>query len=417
MYYSITTLGCKVNQYESDAVALSLEKAGYEKGVPADVCCVNTCAVTEESARKSRQAMRHARKLNPLAVIVLMGCLPQITSDPESAFPEADIVIGNRYKSSIPEFIELFRKTGEKIIRVEDISTGGEFERMHVDRGERTRAVMKIEDGCNNFCSYCVIPYARGRVRSRDFSDILPEAMDLCRNGYKEIVLTGIHLDSYKDGDRNLTDVIELLNGIDSLERIRLGSLEPVFITDGNVSRMKQYEKLCPHFHLSLQSGCDRTLKAMNRHYSTQEFRDSLKRLRIAFPGCSITTDIIVGFPGESESDFRESLAFAEEMAFSKIHVFPYSIRKGTVAARMSDQISNEVKSSRASEMILLSDKMQYEFGNTMIGNTYPVLFERNNKGFAPNYVEVRSEKGVPGEILNVKVLNNSGAYVEGEIV
>lgn len=389
------TLGCKVNTYESDAMASLFEQAGYEI-IPhtekADIYIINTCTVTAVGDKKSRQMIRRAKRLNPQAIIAVAGCYAQVAPDEVRAIEGVDIVIGNEHKKEIVELVEQARD--------EQISLVAELSNNYEDFGagnyhSRTRATLKIQDGCNSFCSYCIIPYARGRIRSRSMESIVNEVKSLAKLGFVEIVLVGIHLASYgkdlQQGD--LISVVEELNKIDGIQRIRLGSLEPKCLTEDFVSRIKKAEKVCPHFHVSLQSGCDATLKRMNRKYNMQEYFEGLERLR-TIPDVSITTDVMVGFAGETEEEFAESLANVEKCGFSSVHIFPYSIRKGTPAAKMPDQVPESIKAERAAKMALLTVRMQKDFEEKYIGKTVEVLFEQDGKGHTTNFIQVHAEGG-----------------------
>lgn len=415
MKFSVYTLGCKVNQYESSVMETEFRQAGYEiveAGQPCDVCCINTCAVTEESARKSRQIVRRMRALNPDAVIAVVGCMSQ-TSPEVRDMTEADIVLGTGSKTRLTEYVSRFSENRQRIYDVRNPGQEKAFEKMTSDRSERTRAYIKIQDGCNNFCSYCIIPYARGRIRSKDEAEAVEEVRNLVRDGgYKEIVLTGIHLDNY-GLDGNSTDLCTLLEKIDripGLERIRLGSLEPVFITGETVRRLAALKHLCPQFHLSLQSGCAETLKRMNRHYTPGEYYDAVELLRRYIPDTSVTTDIIVGFPGETDSEFAETVSFAEKIGFLKIHVFPFSERKGTAAEKMPGKTDKKTKSLRVAELNRVSEKSGAEFMKRYVGKTVPVLFEREKNGYSggytPNYIDVRvpGATGLCNELRNVTI-------------
>ena len=427
MTFTVHTLGCKVNQYESNAVSAIFAENGAvpaKDGEKCDVCVINTCAVTEESVRKSRQAVRRARRENPDCVIVVCGCAPH--SDPEFAekMPEADIIVGNNTKSRLFALVEEFLIKRERTVEIADLSKERRYEKMKADRGENTRGVLKIQDGCDNFCSYCVIPYTRGRIRSRDIDEAVAEAEELVSNGCKEIVLAGIHLDNYgkESGKFTLTDLLDRLGNIEGLERVRLGSLEPVFITKENVERMKGVKNLCRHFHLSLQSGCAKTLRAMNRHYAPEEFTEAVNLLREAFPGCSVTTDIITGFPGETEEDFRESLEFAKKTGFSKAHVFPFSERKGTKAAAMEGKVPKETRDRRCREMIAACAENEAKYRKALEGTVKEVLFETEKNGFFTGYTEeyvevrVKTEKNIENMILPVKITGVCKDAVTGEL-
>ncbi len=429
MKFSIHTLGCKVNQYESEVVAEALEKRGHERalqGERCDICFINTCAVTEESVRKSLQIIRRTKRLNPDAVIISAGCASQ-SEDHRARLEEVcDITLGNKNKPQIPEMIEKFLADRKKISSFVKIGAEKEFEPMTAYTGERTRATLKVQDGCNNFCSYCIIPFVRGRIRSKNFEEAVAEMKFLAQNsGYKEIVLTGIHLDNYgKDiGGVTLMDLLEAAENIDGLERIRLSSLEPIFITEENVERMKKLTKICHHFHLSLQSGCNATLERMNRHYTTEDYAHCVKLLRDAFEDTAITTDIIVGFPGETEEEFLTTMKFAETIGFMKIHIFPYSVRQGTVAAEMDGQISTELKNERVHRLNGIATETRREFLKKQIGKTVTVLFEtaKNGmvRGYTPNYVEVIVNG--PSELCNktakVKITDSDNESVYGNLI
>lgn len=391
-------------------------------GEKADAVVIHTCAVTEESARKSRQIARRAKRLCPNACVSVVGCLSQ--TDPEKLKSIADIVLGSADKKNIVPLVTEFIEKQEKEIVISDIAKEKEFEKMTLVKGEKTRAQIKIEDGCNNFCSYCIIPYARGRVRSKPIDEAVSETAGLVKNGYSEIVFTGIHLDSYgKDfGTFGLLDLLERVDLIPGLQRIRLGSLEPIFINSNSVSRLQNIKHLCPHFHLSLQSGCDETLKRMNRHYSSEEFSNAVKSLRENFDNVSITTDMIVGFPGETDEEFEKSYSFAEKVSFSKIHVFPFSPRKGTRAFDMKNPVDAEQKRQRVSRLINLNDKLETDFLNKQKGRVLSVLFEQkkdgNFIGYAENYVQVavETDENLENIIRKVKIERVSGGICFGAL-
>ena len=347
------TLGCKVNTYETEGMKRLFEQAGYivvEPDISADVYVINTCTVTHLSDRKSRQMIRRARRLNPDAIIAAVGCYAQIAPEEVSSIEGVNLVIGNNHKSEIIDLVNRASCDSQKVevsLR-KDMRT---FEELWAESyTDQTRAFLKIQDGCDQFCSYCIIPFARGSIRSRNIDSIIAEANKLSQNGFKEIVLTGIHLTSYGNdtGEHTLIDVIERLNDIDGLERIRLGSLEPLYMTEEMIRDMSEIEKLCPHFHLSLQSGCDETLRRMNRKYTTAEYREIVENIRKYFDDPAITTDIMTGFPGETEDEFRQTCIFVEAIEFSQIHVFQYSVRKGTKAADMKEQIPPMLKEERS---------------------------------------------------------------------
>ncbi|MBQ2720517.1 MAG: tRNA (N(6)-L-threonylcarbamoyladenosine(37)-C(2))-methylthiotransferase MtaB [Clostridia bacterium] len=428
MTFSIHTLGCKVNWYESAALSGVFIKNGavlVSEDEKCDVFCINTCAVTEESVRKSRQMIRRARRKNPDAVIAVCGCASQTEPDFASKLPEADIVIGNKEKTRIYEYVCQFLQTRERIVNIPEMDKEKCFENMNSERIGTTRAALKVQDGCNNFCSYCIIPYARGRIRSRDIDDAVREAESLVAGGCREIVLAGIHIDNYgKDiGTYDLTDLLLRLGEIPDLIRVRLGSLEPVFVTEKNIEKIKNIKNLCHQFHLSLQSGCEKTLKAMNRHYTPDEFAAAADLLRRTFPDCSITTDIITGFPGETEEDFLQSLDFAVRMKFAKVHVFPYSERRGTRAASMDGKLPKDVKEDRCRRMIKACAPNEAEFYENLVGKEKYVLFETEKNGiftgYTPEYAEIRvkCERDIRNLIFPVIILAGHENYAEGEVI
>lgn len=380
-------LGCKVNSYETEAMEQMLQKAGYEI-VPfepgADVYVINTCSVTNIADRKSRQMLHRAKKMNPAAVVVAAGCYVQAAGEELLEKDEAvDIVIGNDRKRELVEILERhFSHAGEKEAYLKDIGASREYEELHVDRiEEHTRAFIKIQDGCNQFCSYCIIPYTRGRIRSRRPGDVIKEVEKLAASGYREVVLTGIHLSSYgvdfrEDKKSGLFELIGRLNEIQGLERIRLGSLEPRIITEESAAFLASIPKFCPHFHLSLQSGCDSVLKRMNRHYTTEEYYEKCEILRRYFHNPAITTDVIVGFPGETEEEFEATRQFLEKVHFYEMHVFKYSRRKGTVADRMEGQIPEPVKGERSDVLLELDRSMSQEYRTSFLGKELEILLE-----------------------------------------
>lgn len=381
---ALHNLGCKVNAYETEAMQEMLEQAGYEI-VPfkegADVYVINTCTVTNIADRKSRQMLHRARKMNPDAIVVAAGCYVQAQDKNGVIDPCIDIVLGNNKKKDLIRALEEYQDAhGMK--DVEDISRTKEYESLHLTKpGDHTRAYIKVQDGCNQFCTYCIIPYARGRVRSRETEDVLEEVKTLAGNGYKEVVLTGIHLSSYGidfDGERHLLDLIQAVHGIDGIERIRLGSLEPGIITEEFAKAISELPKMCPHFHLSLQSGCDATLKRMNRRYTSAEYVERCRILRKYFENPALTTDVIVGFPGETEEEFEESRAFVDSIDFYETHIFKYSRREGTKAAVMENQVSEQIKAERSNVLIELGEKKRRAYEESFIGKEVEVLVEED---------------------------------------
>ena len=412
-------LGCKVNAYETEAMQQQLAQRGYEI-VPfdekADVYIINTCSVTNIADRKSRQMLHRAKKLNPQALVVAAGCYVQVASEELKKDASVDLIIGNNRKAELADILDarLAEKNEENRVYVLDIAHTHEYERLHLDRlGGHTRAFIKVQDGCNQFCSYCIIPYARGRVRSRSHEDVAEEVKGLVAGGYKEVVLTGIHLSSYgiermeenpvSHGDwnhRELLALIKEVHAIEGLERIRLGSLEPRIITREFAEELAKLPKFCPHFHLSLQSGCDETLKRMNRHYTTEDYEARCRLLREVFDHPAITTDVIVGFPGETEEEFALTKEYLERIHFYEMHIFKYSKRQGTRAAVMENQVPEEIKTKRSAELIALSERMSNEFRSYYLGREEEVLFEEpaeiNGKtmyvGYTKEYVKVATE-------------------------
>ena len=421
------TLGCKVNQYETQLMLESLKDAGFEivsHSEKADVYIVNSCTVTAMSNAKTRQALHSFKKNNPESIVILAGCMSQAYKDEAKEVEQADIIIGNTEHKMLPEIIDKFLKEKKRYIDVCPHEKGEAFESGIIHNFDsKTRAIVKIEDGCNRFCSYCAIPYARGRVRSKPLSVIEKEVGALADAGYKEIVLVGINLSAYSDGENDIADAVHIACKNDKIKRVRLGSLEPDHINDNIISKLNKEEKFCAQFHISLQSGCDNTLKRMNRHYTAAEYKALCDKLRSTFKDCSLTTDIMVGFPEESEEDFESSLNFAREIHFEKIHTFPYSIREGTVAAKMKGQLTKKVKSERAKKMIALADEMRSEYFLSQKGKEYEVLFERKkgeyNLGHTKNYipVKVKCDKNLQDEILNVIITSSDGEYCEGELI
>ena len=418
------TLGCKVNQYETETMREALLNLGHtnDKSLPIDAVIINSCTVTAESDRKTRQLVRRCRRENPDAVIALTGCMVQAFPDDANNLTEADIIIGNRDVKKVINAINEYKN--ERIFEIIDHKNGDKYNTIGLSNfNERTRAFMKIQDGCDRFCTYCIIPFARGRVRSRSVNDIKKEAERLANNGFCEIVLVGINLTSYGKGENfDICDAVDAVCEVDGIKRVRLGSLEPDHITDDMLARFKSQPKFCPQFHLSLQSGCDATLKRMNRHYDSSFYEDLVSRIRNTFDNAAITTDIMVGFAGETEEEFEQSLAFAKKIGFARTHIFAYSRRSGTVAAGLKNQVSNTEKQLRAHRMAEITKQTETEFLKSQIGNVYPVLFETQNNGFAegytPNYtrVIVDTKKTLTGQVFDILIKNVKDDYCIGEL-
>ena len=382
---AIHSLGCKVNSYEAESMEIMLRDEGYEivpfsEDVQADIYIINTCSVTNIADRKSRQMLHKAKKMNPEAVVVAAGCYVQADPDGVKKDECVDIILGNNMKISIVEALNDYFGGSDKTSYLVDINDKyQEYESLKINQtGEHTRAYIKIQDGCNQFCSYCIIPYVRGRVRSRKPEDIVNEVKTLAATGVKEVVLTGIHISSYGTDLENISliELIEAIHEIEGIKRIRLGSLEPRIITEEFAKRIARLEKICPHFHLSLQSGCDKTLKAMNRKYNTEEYYEGCVKLREVFDNPAITTDVIVGFPGETEEDFLETRKFLEKVHFYEMHIFKYSRRKGTVADKMKEQVADTVKSERSAVLFALEKAQSLEYRKMYIGKRLEVLIE-----------------------------------------
>lgn len=417
------TLGCKVNAYETEAMEELLQTAGYDI-VPfteqADVYVVNTCSVTNMAERKSRQMLHRAKKLNPEAVVVATGCYVQVSEEEARADAAVDLVLGNNQKRQIVTALDAYfegRAFDDVLADVEK----GQYEELEVSTVlEHTRAFVKVQDGCNQFCSYCIIPYARGRVRSRRMENVIAEIKRLAEAGIQEVVLTGIHLSSYGreiDGESHLIELIEAIHPIDGISRIRLGSLEPRIITEEFVGRLKKLYKVCPHFHLSLQSGCEETLRRMNRHYTPEEYYEKCKLLRAAFENPAITTDVIVGFPGETDEEFDKTRQFLEKVHFYEMHIFRYSRRKGTRADKMENQIPEEIKAQRSGVLSSLESQMTKEFRTKWTGTCVKVLLEERQEingvsymvGHTPEYIKCAVETDAPDNTI-------IDAIIEGEL-
>lgn len=422
------TLGCKVNQYETNAMIQKFIENRYkvvESNEKADIYIINTCTVTNMSDRKSRQMLRRVKELNEKSIVVACGCYAQVAKNELEKIKEIDLILGNNEKKNIIKYLEEYMQNQQKQIEVEDVMQKREF----VDFGsvtytEKTRAVIKVQDGCDRFCSYCIIPYARGRVRSRKSESILSEIRRIAEEGIKEVVITGIHVASYgKDfkEDYKLIDLLEKINKIEGIKRIRLGSIEPLLINEEFMKRLVKLEKICHHFHLSLQSGCDDTLRRMNRRYTTEQFRDIVNLLRKYYKDVILTTDIIVGFPGETEEEFNKTYQFLKEIKFYKMHVFKYSPRKGTKAAQMKHQIDGNRKEERSQKLIELSNENERNYNKQYIGKNVEVLFEEekdgNYKGHTSNYILAHLTKEdtrnkMENKIVKVKCMDAKGNHI-----
>ena len=420
MKVAFCTLGCKVNHYETQAMEELFQRAGYTV-VPftdkADIYIVNTCTVTQISDKKSRQMLSRAHQQSPNSLVVAVGCYAEIAKEKVSELDGVSVVIGTEGRKDIVEICERALQGQSWSVSYPEPMKRKYFEELSATHDTRTRAVLKIQDGCNSFCSYCVIPFARGKLRSRTMESCREELKRLADSGYKEVVLTGIQLTAYGDDledHPSLNDVILMADKIDGIERVRLGSLEPRFIDKVFIDTATQSKTLCHQFHLSLQSGSDSVLKRMNRAYSVSDYKKAVDLLRNAFADTAITTDIIAGFVGETEQEFEETKSFINEIGFARIHVFPYSKREGTKAAKMSGHLTRAVKEERARELIEIGQKLETEFVRSMIGKTVSVLMEDDGTGYTGNYVRVKCD-GIPGEIRNVKIYGQNGALALGK--
>jgi len=432
MKVAFSTLGCRGNVYESEAMIEKFIKDGYEITnfeEFSDVYVINTCTVTNMGDKKSRQMISRARRKNPEAIIAVVGCYSQIASDEISKIEGVDVVLGTRNKGDIVYYVNRAREEKKQFVEVSDVLRNKNFEELDIEEyQDKTRAFLKIQDGCNKFCSYCLIPFARGAVCSKDPEKLLKEVHELAQNGFKEIILSGVHTASYGvdlEGDWSLVKVLEEINKVEGIERIRIGSIDPTFFSEGVIEKITTLEKMCPHFHLSLQSGCDATLKRMNRHYTTEDYKTVVKNLRKYISDVSITTDIIAGFPGESERDFNETYKFLSEIKLSKMHIFKYSPRKGTKAAEMMLQVDGNIKEQRSEALITLAEKLENEFMNKFIGCTMNVLYEEESKdlsnhyvGYTPNYIKVitKSDENLQGKIVETRLKEVDKGYILGEI-
>ncbi len=423
------TLGCKVNQYETEVLAEKFIKNGFTKvnsDQSPDIFVVNSCTVTSSGDKKTRQTIKKFKKENPSSITILTGCFPQAFPEKAKDIKEADIITGSYNRNSIIFLLNKYLNTLQPIIEIYEHKIGEVFEPMSTSSfSEKTRAFIKIQDGCNQYCTYCIIPKARGFLRSKNPKDTIDEITTLGKNGFKEIVLVGINLSLYQDQNLKLIDIIKKISEIDYIKRIRLGSIEPDLMSKDDIIELSKLEKFCPQFHLSIQSGCDKTLKNMKRLYTTKKFEEVVYNIRTYFTNPSITTDIMVGFPNETDSDFLESLNFAEKILFAKSHVFPYSIREGTLAANMNNQLSSEIKHARCSKMIEITNKSRKIFLASQIGKVLSVLFEKFDKdkntliGYSKNYtpVIINTKKDLSKQILDVKISDSDEYLCFGDLI
>ncbi|HZK33109.1 MAG TPA: tRNA (N(6)-L-threonylcarbamoyladenosine(37)-C(2))-methylthiotransferase MtaB [Tissierellaceae bacterium] len=425
------TLGCKVNQYETEAMEENFENNGYQVvgyENSADIYVINTCTVTNLADRKSRQFIRRAKKINKNAIVAVVGCYSQVSPEEIIEIEDVDVIIGTTDRKKIVKICEEAKINNKKINIVRNVKTQKEFESINIDTiRSKTRAYIKIQDGCNQYCSYCIIPYARGPIRSRELGDILNETRKLAKAGFKEIVLTGIHVASYGKDMRNLSllKALEEVGKVEGIERIRLSSIEPTLIDDDFMKKILEIEKVCNHFHLSLQSGSDTVLKRMNRKYTTKEYENIVKIIRKYMPDAGITTDIIVGFPGESEEEFQETYDFVKKIGFSKIHVFKYSPRRGTPAAESKNQINGNIKNTRSEKLIQLEEDLAKDFNFQFIAKDLSILFEEESKGqegfiegYTTNYIRVKTKasNSLLGIIGDVKIEGMDKDYLVGRL-
>ena len=430
------TLGCKVNQYETNAMEQQFKNCGYDivKNTEiADIYVINTCTVTNVAERKSRQMLRRVKEINENSILIVCGCYAQVAEKELEQIPEIDIILGINEKNKIVEIVEKYIKSkdAETLEQVSDVASQKEFlDFGDVTYTEKNRAVVKVQDGCNMFCTYCLIPYARGRIRSRKIESVVSEITQIAKTGIKEVVITGIHVESYgKDFDDisdkkiRLIDLLEAINKIDGIERIRLSSLEPNVIDEEFIQRLFKLNKICDHFHLSLQSGCDSTLKRMNRKYTTQTYKKAVQLLRENYPEVKLTTDVIVGFPGETNEEFDSTYKFLKEIKFYRMHVFKYSKRRGTPAEKMPNQVDGNIKEQRSRTLIQLSNECENSYNESYMGKNVKVLFEEFEDGYfrghTTNYMmvnvkgEAKDEKTFVNQILNVKIESNNEATRE----
>lgn len=432
MLFEIHTLGCKVNSYESGCIRAELLARGHLPAgdCPPELIILNSCTVTAHSDKKTRQLLSVLRRENPLAVVVLAGCMPQAFPQTADRLSDADIVVGTKNKAELVRLAEEFAAGRDRVVSIPEYDGGERFEvTFHPEFSGKTRAEIKIQDGCDCFCSYCIIPYARGRARSKPLADIAREASEIALAGYREIVVTGINIACYGrdfSAPADIADAVRLCSAPPGISGVRLGSLEADLLTCDTIKRLAQYDKLHPHFHLSLQSGCEKTLRDMNRKYTPEDFRSLVRCIRAHFPDCAVTTDMIAGFPGESEEDFAESLRFFREMRFAQAHIFPYSPREGTAAAKRSDMVTSGIKTRRAALLREAAGEMREEFLRSRVGRTVPVLFEHErdtdfHQGHAPDYTmvkipAVKSGKSLQNQIFYVTIKKYAYDVCFGEI-
>lgn len=433
MKVAVTTLGCRVNQYESEAMTERFLREGYEVVSFedfSDVYVINTCTVTNMGDKKSRQMIGRARRHNPESVIAVVGCYSQIAPEDVAKIEGVDVVLGTRNKGDIVYWVNRAREERKQIIEVNDVMKNKVFEELNIEEYQnKTRAFLKIQDGCNRFCSYCLIPYARGAVCSKRPEKVLEEVKELAKNGFKEVILSGIHTASYGTDLKESVTLVELLEQIDAvegIERVRIGSIDPTFFSKGVIERIVNLKKLCPHFHLSLQSGCNETLKRMNRHYTAKEYKKVVEDLRSFIKDVSITTDVIVGFPGETAEEFNATYEFLKDIKLSKMHIFKFSPRAGTKASAMKGQISGEIKDERSSRLIELNSKLEKEFMNKFLGRTMEVLYEQQYgsgekifEGYTSNYIKVVAKSdhnNLEGKIIKTKLVGLGEEFIEGRI-
>jgi threonylcarbamoyladenosine tRNA methylthiotransferase MtaB len=433
MKVAFATLGCRVNQYESEAMTEKFIREGYEVvsyDQFSDVYVINTCTVTNMGDKKSRQMINRAKRLNKDAIVAVVGCYSQIAPNEVSSIEGVDVVLGTRNKGDIVYWVNRAIEEKKQVVQVGDVLKNNQFEQLNIEEyQDKTRAFLKIQDGCNRFCSYCLIPFARGAVCSKEPSKVMSEVKELARHGFKEIILSGIHTASYGiDLEENCTliDILEEIDKVEGIERVRIGSIDPTFFTEGAIERIVSLKKLCPHYHLSLQSGCDDTLKRMNRHYTTADYKKVVDDLRHNIKDVSITTDIIVGFPGETEEEFEKTFKFLSEIKLTKMHIFKFSPRKGTKAAEMKEQIDGNIKEKRSSRLIELSEKQEEDFIKKLEGTSTTVLYEQRlnsiedkYEGYTPNYIKVisSSKEDITGNIIKTTLKKTCKDYINGVII